>query len=451
MKRIGKYEVCGLLGKGGMGKVYKVRMPLVGKVVALKRLSPHPNLVVLLGEEEVRKRFLTEALTMARLRHPHIVAIWDFHDDEDLTFFVMEYFCNDLGVIIGETYRVEAPSRVLSVDKAIHYTGQILEGLCCLHQAGIIHRDIKPYNILVTDQDDVKITDFGLSKLHGEVFSGPDNLMVGSPYYAAPEQEEDPNQVDARADLYPVGVMLYRMLTGVLPIDSFRPLSECNPDLDPAWDAFVLKAMAQDRGSRFASAKEMLEAFVRLQIAWERKKEKVCLMPDSGLAKKAAPTVSLHTIRSKGMKVRPSKAREVFGADPLWRPVHYMANDFQVGATGTVIDKATGLIWQQAGSDYPVTWREAHEYIQDLNKKCFAGRTNWRLPTVNELMSLLTDVPRAGDLCMEPIFDQNERWLWSSDRRSFTAAWYVSADIGYIWWQDFSCYYYVRAVCSQIQ
>ncbi|MDY6953838.1 MAG: protein kinase [Thermodesulfobacteriota bacterium] len=447
MKKIGKYEVCGLLGAGGMGKVYKVRMPVVGKVVALKLLAPHPNLVALLGKEEVRKRFLTEALTMARLRHPHIVAIWDFHDTEDLTFFVMEYFCNNLGVIMGETYRVEAPSRVLSVDKTLHYTRQILDGLCRLHQAGIIHRDMKPFNILVTDQDQVKITDFGLSKLHGEVFRGPDNLMVGSPYYAAPEQEEDPNNVDVRADLYPVGVMIYRMLTGELPIDALKRLSAFNPDLDPAWDAFLLQAMAEERESRFPSAKEMLKAFDALQEAWEKKKEKVCLMPDLAL-ERDLPVASGQRLRSKGLKVSPSEARDVFGADARWRPVQYMTNDFHVEATGAVTDKATGLIWQQAGSDYPLTWHETHDYVEGLNHQGFAGRTDWRLPTVNELMSLLTQVPRAGDLCVEPVFHDHERWLWSSDRRSFMAAWYVSADMGYVSWQDFSCYYYVRAVCS---
>jgi serine/threonine-protein kinase len=446
--KIGKYKVCGLLGSGGMGKVYKVRMPVVGKVVALKLLAPHPNLVTLLGEEEVRRRFLTEALTMARLRHPHIVAIWDFHDDQDLTFFVMEYFCNNLGVIIGETYRVEAPSRVLSVDKALHYTGQILDGLCRLHQAGIIHRDIKPFNILVTDQDQVKITDFGLSKLHGEVFGGPDNLMVGSPYYAAPEQEEDPNHVDVRADLYPVGVMLYRMLTGELPMDPIKEVNRFNPDLDPAWDAFLFQAMAEDREGRFSSAKEMFEAFDVVKRAWDEKKEKVCLMPDPGLQKPSPPKTSRQTLRSKGLKLRPSKAREVFDADSRWRPAQYLINTFQVAADGTVSDRATGLVWQQAGSDYPLTWHEAHEYVNGLNQKGFAGRTDWRLPTVNELMSLLTPVPRAGDLCVEPLFDGRERWLWSSDRRSFMAAWYVSVDMGYVSWQDFTCYFYVRAVCS---
>ena len=448
MKKIGKYEVCGMLGKGGMGKVYKVRMPVVGKIVALKLLSPHPNLVGLLGAEEVKRQFMTEAVTMARLRHPHIVAIWDFNDTEELTFFVMEYFCNNLGVVIGETYIVEESSRVVSVDKALHYSRQILEGLCRLHEAGIIHRDIKPYNILITDQDNVKITDFGLSKLRGETFQGPSNLMVGSPYYAAPEQEEDPNQVDVRADLYPVGIMLYRMLTGELPVDSFESLSDFNPDLDSTWDDFVLEATAHDRERRFQTAKAMLKALDGLQAAWEAKKERVCETPWMWTEKRGAPAPSAKP-RSESLKVRAGKARKVFGADVRWRPMHYTDNAFQVNGDGTVTDRATGLVWQQAGSDYPVTWYEAREYIDQLNRKRFAGRADWRLPTVSELMTLLTPVPRAGDLCIEPVFDPTERWLWSSDRCSFVSAWYVSVDMGYVSRQDFSCYYYVRAVCSE--
>ena len=446
MKTIDKYEVCGLLGKGGMGMVYKVRMPVVGKVVALKRLSPHPYLVSLLGEKEIRRRFVTEALTMARLRHPHIVAIWDFHDHDDLTFFVMEYFCNNLGSVIGETYRVERPSRMMSVDKAIDYTQQILRGLHRLHQAGIVHRDIKPYNILITDQNTVKITDFGLSKLRGETLQGPKNLMVGSPYYAAPEQEEDPNLVDARADLYPVGITLYRMLTGELPVDSMKQVSQMNPDLDSNWDVFLSKATAADREGRFSSAKEMLEALNGLQKDWEEKKDKVCQWPGSNLSKDGPQSLAQDRFRAHSIKVRPRQARDTFKTDTRWRPITYVANDFQVNQDRTVTDKATSLVWQQAGSDYPVTWQEAHDYVQQLNQNGFAGYDDWRLPTVDELMTLLTHVPRAGDLCIEPVFNQNERWLWSCDRRSYVAAWYVSVDGGYISWQDYSCYYYVRAV-----
>lgn len=449
MKKIGKYEVCGLLGKGGMGTVYKVRMPVVGKIVALKLLAPHPNLIALMGEEELKRLFVTEAVTMAGLRHPNIVDIWDFHESEDLTYFVMEYFCNNLGVIIGETYLVEEPSRMVSVDKTLRYAREILEGLSRLHQAGIIHRDIKPFNILVTDQDTAKITDFGLSKLRGEIFEGPQNLNVGSPYYAPPEQEEDPNTVDVRADLYPVGIMLYRMLTGTLPIDSYKSLSESNPDLDPSWDDFLKKAIATKREERFRSANEMLGALDTLRVAWEQKKDKVCEMPPEEVFIKGPPSNAEGKPRRESVKVRPGEARRVFGTDNRWRPAKYVTNDFQVNGDGTVSDRATGLTWEQAGSDFPMTWHEACDYVKALNQKPFAGRDNWRLPTINELMTLLSDVPRAGDLCIAPVFDQSERWLWSSDRRSFVAAWYVSADMGYVSWQDFSCCYYVRAVFSE--
>jgi serine/threonine-protein kinase len=450
MKKIGKYEICGLLGKGGMGIVYKARVPVIGKVVALKLLSPHPNLVELLGKEEIRRSFVTEATTMASLRHPHIVAVWDFHDSDNLTFFVMEYYCNNLGLVIGETYRVEEPSRVLSVDKAIHYTRQTLVGLSRLHEAEIIHRDIKPYNILITDEDRVKITDFGLSKLRGETFHGPSNLRVGSPYYAAPEQEEDPDQVDARADIYPVGVMLYRMLTGTLPIKPFKRLSQSNQDLGADWDAFIDKAIATDRQKRFASAKNMLDAFDELNLAWEEKKEKVCRMPEMPTPKRIRSRKTKKRLRAQGIKVAPREAQKVFEVDKLWRPIEYMANDLRLNPEGTVTDTSSSLVWQQAGSDHLVTWYDAHKYIQQLNQVRFAGRANWRLPTVNELISLITEVPRAVDLCIEPIFDEDKRWLWTSDRRSFVAAWYVSLDLGYVSWQDFTCYYFVRAVSSEM-
>ena len=270
--------------------------------------------------------------------------------------------------------------------------------------------------------------------------------MVGSPYYAAPEQEKDPNQVDARADLYPVGITLYRMLTGELPIDSIKPVGQINPDLDSRWDDFLAKAMAADRSARFSSAEEMLEALKRLQKSWEEKKDKVCQWPLSSMPKNDHQWDGKQSLRSHSIKVRPKKARDIFKTDNRWRPVTYVANAFRANQDGTVTDGATGLIWQQAGSDYPVTWQEAHDYIEALNLRGFAGHDDWKLPTVDELMTLLTDVPQAGDLCIEPVFNQNERWLWSCDRRSYVAAWYVSVDVGYVSWQDFSCYYYVRAV-----
>jgi len=448
MKTVGKYEIRGLLGKGGMGVVYKVRMPVVGKLVALKLLAPHPNLVSLLGEAEIHRRFVAEAVVMARLKHPNIVAIWDFHDAQDLTFFVMEYFCKNLGAVIGETYRVETASRVLNIDKALHYTGEILAGLQRLHHAGIVHRDIKPYNVLITEQDTAKITDFGLSALHGETFGGASNLKVGSPYYAAPEQEADPNQVDRRADLYPVGVMFYRMLTGELPLEERKSLRTHHPDLDDPWDDFVARAMAEDRQHRFPTAQAMATALDDLKRDWAKKKERVCTYQHPQNAAALSSDLSPIRLRRRPIKVRPSLARERFGVDDKWRPQTYMQNDFHLLSNEMVKDNRTGLRWERRGCPYPLTWHEAHEYVTGLNRQGPAEAPEWRLPTIEELLSLLTEIPRAGDLCTEPVFGTTQRWLWSGDRRSYVAAWYANIELGYVAWQDFSCYYYVRAVSS---
>jgi serine/threonine protein kinase len=451
VKTIGKYEVCGLLGKGGMSKVYKVRLPVIGKIAALKILSPHPDLVAVLGMEGIRQRFIAEAITMARLRHSNIARISDFDEFHGKPYLVMEYYCNNLGGIVGESYRIENRSRVLNPDKAFHYTRQILEGLACLHHAGIIHRDIKPFNILLTDGDTIKISDFGMSKLRGESLRVPSTLLVGSPYYAAPEQEVDPERVDAGADLYSVGIMLYRMVTGFLPAGDWNLPSAHQSYLDLEWDKFLRKATAQNSEDRYASAREMLVKLADLQANWEHRKWEACrAMPGVSVPEPSTTGFGfMPVLRVRSIKVGPRQAQEIFRVDELGRPVQYVTNDFQENRDGTITDRSTGLIWQSAGSEYPVSWEEAHGYIQERNRGAFAGRTNWRLPTVEELMSLLKSTTELEDACIEPVFDQDKPWLWSSDRRSYVAAWYVNVEMGFLSWQDFSCRYFVRAVSSR--
>ena len=317
-----------------------------------------------------------------------------------------------------------------------------------LHHAGIIHRDIKPFNILVTDEDTVKISDFAFSKLRGEVWKPPPNVMVGSPYYAAPEQEQDPDGVDVRADIYSVGVMSHRMLTGKFPVETRIRASELHPDLTGEWDSFLTRAVAPERRDRFASSAEMLKALEQLAADWQERKEQICsTVPPHPATKKNTPG-STRILRAQPIKVRPRQARQEFQLDQLWRPHHYVDNDFKEHGDTTVSDRVTGLLWQQEGSDFPMTWNEAQVYVQHLNRERFGDRSDWRLPTVTELCSLLTKTGDAAALCIEPIFSQEKRWLWSADRRSFIAAWYVSVDMGFVSWQDFSCYFFVRAVCS---
>ncbi len=452
MKYIGRYIIRGMLGRGGMAKVYKVELPAIGKIAALKHFDPDPLVVQLMGVDKLRALFTSEAVTIARLQHTNIVSIHDFDEERGNPFFVMEFFANNLGAMMGESYRVESPSRILNPDKATDYVRQTLEGLACLHDAGITHRDIKPYNLLVTARDVVKICDFGLSSLRGEVYSGPKNLNVGSPYYAAPEQAIDPDRCDARADIFPVGVMLYRMLTGRLPAveeghPGYRPCSFWNPDLDDKWDALIQRAIEPRPEARFSGAEDMLSALQELEAHWKTHKERSCkVMPAAPPG--SPPHRMSPPIRHVPLKLRPSKAARHFRVDTLWRPKTYAQNSFEIRSNGTIADHATGLVWQQAGSRFPGTWQHAEAYVEDLNHRRFGGRSDWRLPTIDELITLLRPKRDAIDLCIAPLFDQRHRWIWSIDRRSFVAAYYVDMELGFVGWQDFSAPYYTRAVSS---
>lgn len=516
---IGRYEVCGLLGRGGMGTVYKVRQPHTGRIAALKLLKPADIMLDLVGMDVLRERFLHEAMVMASCDHPNIAAVWDVDMAGSLPFFVMEYYCLNLGLLMGESYRVEAPTRRLPFERAVHYARQTLCALERMHHAGVIHRDVKPYNIMLTGDDTVKLIDFGLSRLRGELGRSPRGIKVGSPYYAPPEQENAPDEVDARADLYPVGVMLFRLLTGILPtseeqmIDGRIPrASALSEDLDPAWDAFFDKAMSPVPHDRFAGASAMRTTLDTLEHSWRQRVEATCaLLPETealpgasarpeaeaihgaavrperadalevitrpqaealrgadtppdalerlqpaGLAAPAsapAPcTVVSHglaeTPRFWPVKVGVREARRVFQLDALWRPAMGRRDGLIACADGTVLHRHTGLQWEAGGGDYPLAWTEIAEHVAGRNSACFAGHDDWRLPTVAELLTLVDAPPVLEGHCVPSLFDDRMDPLWTADRKSYMAAWFVSASMGFVGWQDDTCRFGVRLVRS---
>ena len=450
MKQIGRYIVRGLLGRGGMSKVFKVEIPRIGKIVALKLLDPDPMITRLMGEESTRDLFISEALKIARLNHPNIIAIRDFDEASGRPFYIMDYYFWSVGQLIGETHRTDEHSRTIRLDRAIDFIRQTLSGLACLHHFGIIHRDIKPFNLLLDDHDLVKVCDFGLSKLRGETVTAPSHLKFGSPWYAAPEQEDDPDSVDVRADLYAVGVTLYRLLTGRLPTDPPDPPAAFNADLNQDWHEFILRAIAKDPARRFASAEKMLDALNRLEREWRTRRDATCLMAPPPISPAPPSDLSVSRLRSQAIKIDPSRARATFHVDGLWRPSPYIDNRLAALGDGTIRDDATSLVWQQFGSPYPLSWQDSGDYVAELNRKRFASHNGWRLPTAPELMSLLTPTPHQADFCIEPVFDRRQKTLWSCDRRSFAAAWFVNIEMGFVSWQDLNARCYVRAVCSNL-
>jgi serine/threonine protein kinase len=449
MRRIGKYALRGLLGRGGMSVVYKVSPPWSRRIQALKMLRPRDEILsALLGPEELRLRFQAEAGIMGAIRHPHLATVLDVGEHEGRPFYTMEYFAHSLGSVMGETYMVEEPTRVLSLEKSFRYARQLLHGLERLHYAGLVHRDIKPFNVLLTEEDQVKIIDFGLSRTRGEKQGAMQGMGVGSPYYAAPEQERDPEGVDARADIYGVGVMLYRMLTGRIAepaVVAPEPASSINPDLSRSWDELLFTAMAPDPKRRFQSAQEMCSVLDGLYTLWREEGERAC----SGLPLERPGYHSEHggeEVRSTPLKVPVREARKAFGLDSLWRSLAYHRHVLRVEGELLVSDQRTGLSWQRQGSGFSLNWEEAREYVDRLNRDRFAGRSAWRMPTVPELITLLRPPATREDLCLDPVFSRELRWIWSVDTASFTSAWIADVELGYIGRQDMAGFARVCAV-----
>ncbi len=441
--RVGKYIIEGLLGHGGMGTVYRAVSPETGRIVALKLLNRSSTLTEFLDETELRKIFSTEVLTMSRLNHDHIAEVLDFDFSGRVPFYTMEYFCNNLGMMIGERFIVEEPSRVIPPDRAVAYGGQILNALEYMHNAGIIHRDIKPFNMMLTDKDTVKICDFGMVKLEEEGSFTIQGINIGSPYYTAPEQISTPEKADARSDLYSAGVLIYRMLTGELPAMKDFMLSHVDPLYDKAWDSFFARALSWNPELRFQNAREMAAELTQLELHWEIKKKKACrtFVPENGPGK-------ITTLRSAHIRASGSEAMEVFCVDKLWQPDSYIANRFRAVTEGLILDETTGIIWQPGTSDYPLDRQSADDFITALNDIGFAGVTTWRLPSVNELLSLVTDPADPEYHCRTDPFSQRSEWLWSGDRRSLKTSWYVNIRLGFTGWQNDDCLYGVRAVTN---
>ena len=271
-----RYEILEKIGEGGMAVVYKAFCHRLSRFVAVKIMRDE-----MAADEEFKRRFCAESHAIAMLSHPNIVAVYDVSHSDDVEYIVME-------LVDGITLKQYMDKRgAISWKEALHFTKQITKALAHAHSRGIIHRDIKPQNIMLLKDGTIKVADFGIAALENEMQES--GQAVGSIHYIAPEQARGENP-DARSDIYSLGIVMYELLTGRKPytgetigeiavkhMSSLPTMpSDIVPDIPPELERITLKAMSCPINKRYQSANELLDdldKFTQAQIVQEKKPE----------------------------------------------------------------------------------------------------------------------------------------------------------------------------------
>ncbi|MEQ1526286.1 MAG: serine/threonine-protein kinase [Gallionella sp.] len=263
ISHLGRYEVLSELGQGAMGVVYRARDPLIDRVVAIKTI----NLSLASDEmEEYEGRFYQEAKAAGRLSHPNIVTIYDVGRNDDVAYIAMEF-------LEGRELRdIMNDGGLLPVHQVLDIVAQVASGLAYAHEFGIVHRDVKPSNIMVVRDGHVKITDFGIARMASSAVRTQTGMVLGSPKYMSPEQVMG-KFTDQRSDIFSLGVMLYEMLTGQAPFvgDNVNaimyqtlntipaPPNTLNPAVPQMVNFIVAKALTKGLEDRYQEAKDFAE------------------------------------------------------------------------------------------------------------------------------------------------------------------------------------------------
>ena len=265
LKQIGKFEIVDKLGSGAMGEVFRARDTKLDREVAIKVIAGKFS-----SDERAKERFEREAKAAANLNHPNIITVHEFWEEQDVAYMAMELLDGfDLRELLDK-------KTFISLDDKLAYMEQILDGLAFAHAKGVLHRDLKPGNVRVLPNGQIKIMDFGLARRTQD--GAATGVIMGTPYYMAPEQAQGERST-TRSDIFSVGAMFYEMLAGkrpftgpTIPAVLFavvhkdpEPLPAIAPEVSEGLAAVVMRALAKSPEARFADAAEMQHA---LRVAW---------------------------------------------------------------------------------------------------------------------------------------------------------------------------------------
>ncbi|MEM6487884.1 MAG: serine/threonine-protein kinase [Pseudomonadota bacterium] len=359
---IGKYQILSTVGEGAMGVVYRGHDPDIDRVVAIKTIHGH-----LMGEAERAgwlERFAREAKAAGRCMHPNLVTVFDYLEQECRPYLVMEY-------LDAETLGDRMARGLPSFPEIGSIMRQMLAGLSAVHAEGIVHRDVKPANVMLLPDGRVKVADFGVARVEslGATYGG----MIGTPSYMAPEQFLG-QPMDERGDVFAAGVILYELISGRKPFDGasmaalcrsvvageWRRLTELEPTMPPALDALLERALAPEANDRFANAMAFSEA---LEAAFAA----------------ASPDATADTLASAATVIAPPQARPPMGAETSMAPGTVGSQDGDRAPRGlsqtlldeipaSVFGKIEGQLIQQFGPIGKIWVRKAAASTNDIER-----------------------------------------------------------------------------------
>lgn len=415
----GRYLIESLIGVGGMANVYKGRDVRTGNQIAVKVLKEE-----FLDNEELVRRFKNESKAISILNHPNIVKVYDVSVTDQLQYIVMEYID---GITLKEYLKQR--NGALTWKEVVHFATQVLSALDHAHSKGIVHRDVKPQNIMLQADGSIKMMDFGIARFSRAQSQTVSDKAIGSVHYISPEQAKG-DHTDARTDIYSVGVMMYEMLSGKLPFDGTgavsiaimqisekpKPLAEVAPNIPVGLRQITEKAMEKDPADRYQSAQEMLDAIAAFRrdpsISFEyeyntqdnpdKTINRVVSSSTAKTAGKAAVSTSqarrAGTMNSgKGKNVKKQKAKSAKGFSML--PIFFgMAVAFVIGAAILVY-----LIFTNSTNSF----FSKHADVQLIN---FVGMTEDEFRASDYNSSLLAKwVYEYNDAPEGTIFQQNPK------------------------------------------
>ena len=269
---VGLYRIIEQLGQGGMATVFKARHKVLKRDAALKFLHP-----AFLEDPEFVERFRHEARMIAGLEHPNIVPVFDFAEHEGLPYLAMKF-------VRGETLKARLSRGGLSMEKSCRIIDAVGQGLAYAHVKGILHRDVKPSNVLMGEDAGIYLADFGIARIAASAQSTlSSEMLIGTPQYISPEQARSEPDLDERTDIYSLGIMLYELVVGHVPFDADTPISIIHDHLhtppprpsrsvegvSEGVEHVIMRALAKKREDRYESAEAMVEAFLEAARATE--------------------------------------------------------------------------------------------------------------------------------------------------------------------------------------